>query len=142
VNVTNLMLVRSDARKRAILVRRALGASAGRILAQIQVEILVLTLAGAAVGCILASLGVEALVAFVPSDMLPRYVEPRVDLRALSFAVVVAVAVGGAIGLVPAVRSQRVNTATGLREGSAATGGRGHGSLLQPALVVVELAVN
>lgn len=141
VNVTNLILVRFAARERAILVRRALGASSRRVVLQAQADTLVLAVAGAVVGCVLASVGVDVLRALIPPEVLPGYVETGVDPRAMLFAVAVALAAGIVIGIVPALRSFRTDPASGLREGGAATGGRRHSSILQPALVTAELAM-
>ena len=63
VNVSSLLLVRSEARKREIAVRGALGASPTRLVRQFITEALVLTIAGAALGLLCAYGAMQVLTA-------------------------------------------------------------------------------
>jgi len=73
-NVTNLLLVRVEARQQELAVRAALGAGWARIVRGILVESVMLGLMGGVVGLALAYSGVRLLVAMSPTN-LPRLSE-------------------------------------------------------------------
>jgi putative ABC transport system permease protein len=121
-NVGNLLLARSIARQREIAVRRALGASRGRIIRQVLTESVVLSLAGGAAGIVLAYGGVQLVRTlatvdlprvFVPAggNLLPRLDEVAVNPAILTFAFGISVAAGLVFGLVPALHVSRVDNA-------------------------------
>ena len=76
-NLSNLLLVRATGRGFDLAVRRALGESRGRAIAQRLVESLVVTALGGALGILLASWSVEAL----RTLPIPRMAEIAVDPR-------------------------------------------------------------
>ena len=82
-NLSNLLLVRATARGFDLAVRRALGESRGRAIAQLLVESLVVTALGGALGILLASWSVEAL----RTLPIPRVAEIAVDPRVLAVAI-------------------------------------------------------
>src|SRR5690606_16101122 len=98
-NVSNLLLVRSGARRRELALRLALGASRWRVARQVLVESLVLCVAGAAVGVLLAHWGVQALLAIDPGN-LPRADDVGVSWGVLAFALLLSVLVATILGLV------------------------------------------
>ena len=70
VNVSSLLLVRSESRKREIAVRGALGASPARLARQFVTEGLVLVAAGSLVGLTVAYGAMQVLLRLIPKDML------------------------------------------------------------------------
>lgn len=101
-NVATLLGTRGVGCSREIAVRAALGASRGRLVAQLITESLVLSTLGGAIGVFAA----YALVtAFTHSSLasLPRIAEVGVDSRVLFFAVIVSVGSGVIFGLLPSV---------------------------------------
>ena len=139
-NVANLLLARGAGRAREVTVRAALGASVGRLTRQFLIESAVLTGAGALLGVLLALGGLELLLALAPAT-IPRVGAVGIDARVLMVTLTLAVVVGVAFGLVPAVQARRRGSSLG-REG----GGRGVSSgkehrRFRSGLVIAELAL-
>jgi predicted permease len=111
-NVTNLLLVRFEARQQELAVRTALGAGRARIIRGLLVESVMLGITGGFMGVGLAYAGVRLLVAIGPSS-LPRLNEVAIDERALAFTFVLSGLSGLLFGLIPALKY------SGIRPGSA-----------------------
>jgi putative ABC transport system permease protein len=97
VNVANLLLVRAVAREKETAVRRAVGATEGRLIQQWLTEAALLAFAGAALGSIAAVWGVRALVALSP-DALPKL---TIDARVLLFTLAISLLSCLLFGLAP-----------------------------------------
>jgi putative ABC transport system permease protein len=124
VNVANLLLARTAARQHEIAVRRALGASRGRLVRAAMTESVMLALLGGAAGIALAFGGVELLrtlgAALAPRDMGPGFRIPRIEDIAIDAPVLIftaALALFAAIltGLAPALRESRALPIDALR---------------------------
>lgn len=139
-NVTNLLLVRGDARAREIAVRSALGATSDRLVRQLIAEGLVLALTGAAFGLVLASAGVRVLLALDPTS-LPPLAPVRLDLVVVAFTTLLAVVTTLVIGVVPAIRAERGDVVTTLREGSPQSTSGVARHRLRGLLVVTEVTL-
>lgn len=143
-NVVGLQLVRAAGRRREFALRLAIGAGRGRLVQQLLVEGLVLAIAAAIMGLLVAQFALQALIALSPPGLLPNYAAPSINLVAFAFALLVAIGCGVIFGLVPALRSARVDLADSLKEGARGSatgyGRRRLGS--QQLLVVVEAAIS
>ena len=99
-NVTNLLLVRAEARQQELALRAALGAGAARIAGSLLLESLMLGLMGGALGVGVAYAGLRLLAAIGPAN-LPRLNEISMDARTLGFTLALSVLAGLLLGLVP-----------------------------------------
>lgn len=139
-NLANLLLVRMLDRGPQLAVRRALGASGGRIARQLLVESLMLAAVGGLAGVIVARVGVDFLVSLAPDD-LPRVDRIAVDGTVLAFAALLALGTGVAVALLPALRGGRRELAGALRAGGRGGGGRRGARRASTGFVVAEVAV-
>jgi predicted permease len=112
-NVTNLLLVRVEARQQELAVRAALGAGWARIVRGLLVESVMLGLMGGVVGVGLAYAGVRFLVALGPAN-LPRLSEISLDARTLGFTLVLSALAGLLFGLIPALKYAAPQTVSAL----------------------------
>jgi predicted permease len=142
VNVSSLLLVRTQSRLREIAVRGALGASRRRLLRQFVTEALVLAVASTVLGVAVASAAMRLLTWLVPTDILagmPYLQGLHLSLPVIGFAVAVGLGAAVLFSLTPVLSLSMREMRVGLTEG-----GRGAaGTLwrrLGANLVVIELA--
>ncbi len=137
-NILNLTLLRSAERGREIAVRRALGVSTTRLIAQFVVETLILAAGGA--------LGALAFAVW-GSATLQRLVLPNVhwsgsslDAPTLAFIIAACAIIGAASGIVPAIRSMRGPMSDSLKAGMRQ--GAYRSSRLRGALLATQVALS
>jgi len=143
LNVSSLVLTRSEARRREMAVRNALGASLGRLCGQFVTEGLVLVFAATALGLLSANSVMQALKALIPKDMLssmPFLLDLGLNGRVLAYAVGVAALALVLVSLVPALHLAVSKQRNGLTEGNRGSTGRAW-RRLGSRLVAVELAI-
>ena len=139
-NVTNLFLVRVEERVNEVAVRSALGASRSHLLGSMMLETIAVCLLAGALGVGLAWLAVGAIQNLGPGD-IPRLGSVGIDARVLAFALMISVAAGAVLGLLPAIRGSRSDLVLALKEGgrSSTTGRERH--RLRNGLVMAQVAL-
>jgi len=129
-------------REREIAVRQAIGASRGRLVAQLLSESMLLALLGSALGAVLAALLSRGLIAFLTTQDNRMFVGLGIDWRVLGFAAAMAIVTCILFGLAPALRATRVAPASVMRAGGRGlTSGRERFSLRR-ILVVAQVAMS
>jgi predicted permease len=113
-NVTNLLMVRVEARQQELAVRTALGAGWTRIVTGLLIESVMLGLIGGVLGVGLAYAGVRFLVSIGPSN-LPRLNEIAIDARTLGFTFILSLLSGLLFGLIPALKYAQPGTGSALQ---------------------------
>jgi predicted permease len=137
-NVAALQMARGVAREGEMAVRRALGASRGRLAAIALVESALLALAGTALGFVLGRAGLVAALGAMDEE-LPTWLTVDLDPRLAAGIAAVASLAAIASGLLPALRLGDVPAAGALHAGARALGDRS-GTRGQRALVAAQFA--
>jgi putative ABC transport system permease protein len=138
-NVANLLLARSETRRREIALRVAVGAGRGRLLQQLVTESCVLTLLGAAAGLLLAEATVALLMTSSPVTF-PSVMAPGLDLRVATFTVAVSLLCGIGVGVAPWWQTRIDDLSRRLNESARGSDGP-RSQRLRNALVVAEVAL-
>ncbi|HEV2381808.1 MAG TPA: ABC transporter permease [Terriglobia bacterium] len=143
VNVTSLLLARSESRRREIAVRGALGASFARLVRQFATEAFVLVVAGSVLGLLSAGWAMQLLARLIPpymTDEMPYLRDLGLNFHVVAFACAIALLAGALFAATPSLRLSVSEMREGLVEG-----GRGATGALWRRfganLVVVELAI-
>jgi putative ABC transport system permease protein len=138
VNHVNLSTVRIINRQREIAVRKVLGASGNRVIAQMIAEAVLVSTLAAVIGALLAGLLLPGVAHFTSLD-LTSLLTPRNMVSGLAACLAFGVAVGVLAGLYPAWMTLKMRPAQIL-------GGRGntegkHGFWLRRSLTVLQFAL-
>jgi predicted permease len=126
VNVSSLLLVRAESRRREIAVRGALGASRRRLSAQFVTEGLTLVAAGSAAGLGLAYGGMKVLSGLISKDMMsgmPFLRGLRLNAHVLLFSAALAVMAGILFSMTPILHFRFSKLRDGLTEGGRSSAG-------------------
>jgi predicted permease len=142
-NVANLLLARATRRKREVAVRIAIGATRGRLMAQLLTESVALASCGGALGLFIAYAGDRLLTAAMNRYQLslPNAKIIAIDWRVLVFSVGVTIGTAVIFGLAPALTATKTDLREALKEGGASTTAEPARRRLRSALVVSEVAL-
>ena len=139
-NVTGLMIVRAQSRRRDTALKCALGIGGGRLFRAHLLETLLVTGAAAAGGIALASAALPLFVALGPADM-PRLEQAAVNGTSAALAALLAVGLALAMTAAASPRPGRLSLVAWLRDGAhGATAGRA-GAGARNTLVVSQVAL-
>ncbi len=144
-NVANLLLARGTARVKEIAIRMAIGAGRGTLIRQLLTESMLLAMLGGLAGIGVGYAGVQFLGSIkLPAD-IPLEFGVRMDTRLLIFSFVLSVVTGIVFGLLPALKSTRMDLNSTIKtsdQGPARPGfWRGH-LAGRNVLVSVQLALS
>ncbi|MCG6925303.1 MAG: ABC transporter permease [Acidobacteria bacterium] len=138
-NVANLLLARGASRRKEMALRAALGASRGRLVAQLLTECLVLCLLSGAAGVALANLLLQGTAPLLARS-LPFTADVSLDPRVLAFAAAMAMAVVVVAGLLPSVQTSSVKLSEPLKQ--EARGLSASRASVRRTIVIGEVAVS
>jgi len=139
VNVGNLVLIRTIARRPELALRLALGAGRGRLVRLFVAEGVLITLGAAAVGLVLGTLCLTLLRGLAPPQT-PRLDSIRLEGAACALCAAAALVISLLAGLLPAAWTWRRRPFAALRESAAGTGRRA--PRLSGGLVVAEIGAS
>jgi predicted permease len=139
-NVANLLLVRLEGRRQEVAIRAALGASRGRITAELFVESPILAVLGGVLGVGLAYGAVRVLVAAAPPG-LPRLSEVGLDGRVVLFALLVSLATALVFGSIPAFKYAQASLGIRLQGAGRSMSESRERRRTRSLLVVVQVAL-
>jgi len=139
-NAANMMLSRVLIRQQEIAIRAAMGASRWRLIRQLLIESLMLSVAGGVLGFGLAEYGVHWFDMATQDVGKPTWIIFKIDPAVFCYFALLCILAGVISGLMPALRSSRVDLNSALKEGSRSAGTR-HGGSLSSVLVVFQFAL-
>jgi len=139
VNLANLLLARGASRTGELAIRDSLGATRGRLVAELMLETAVPVLIGGLLSLPVAALLLRASVLFLPS-WFTRTLAVQAGSEALLFVALAIVAATIAVGLLPALRTGRTNPAGALKRHAAQAPGGSGAERIRGALVVAQIA--
>jgi predicted permease len=143
INVSSLVLVRSESRRYEIAIRGALGATRARLVHQFVTEGLFYAVLGSIAGMVIAGGLIRLLARMVPKDMasnMPFLSQTGLNVHTTIFAIAIAALAALLLAATPALRLSTRDIRDGLTEGNRSTASR-LWRRLGANLVVLELAV-
>ena len=140
-NLAGFFLARNLDRRKEIAVRLAMGAKRRTLVGQILTETTLMSLLGGLAGILISSWILYTLTRADLPLPVPITLDLGVDAAVAVFSIVVSVAAGLFLGLVPAVQGTRLDIATTLKDESAGSGSSRRRLSLRNGLVTAQVAV-
>lgn len=138
-NVANLVLAKGATRRKEMALRASLGASRGRLVAQLVAESLVLCVLGGVSGVGLAYVLLHSAAPLV-AESLPFTADLTLDVRVLGFGAFVVMAILILTGLLPSLQTSFGKLSSALNQTSRGTSGSR--AALRRAIVICEVAAS
>jgi predicted permease len=139
-NLANLLLVRAEGRRQELAIRAALGASRGRIAAQLLFESLIIAVCGGLFGLGLAYGALRVLVAMAPQG-LPRLHEIGIDGSGVLFTLAVSLAASLLFGSAPVLKYAGGGLGIGLLDGGRSMSESRERHRARGVLVIVQVSL-
>lgn len=141
-NVANLLLVRSVARRREIAIRLSMGAGRWRLLRQLLIESLMLSLAGGFLALLVTLWTAGGMMLFLPPLSVPIDLAGHIDRTVLLATLVISILTGVIFGVLPALRTARLDPAAVLKEESRTAAGGQAKARLTSIIVVAQISLS
>lgn len=140
-NLSGLYAARAADRRRDIAIRIAVGATHGRVIAELLAESILLGLVGGTLGCALARVALHALTNYRAPYAFPIavVVEPRAAVY--GFALLLSIAAGVLCAILPAREARRTEPGEVIKTGAMGTHNGIRRWTVRDALLVVEVAL-
>ena len=122
VNVASLLLSRATVRQKEIGIRLSIGAGRWRLIRQLLTESILLSIFGSVLGFLMAGLATDAIAGFRLPLPFPIGFNFKMDLRVVFFTASLAIVTGLLFGLVPALRSTRLDLASAMKNEAQSLG--------------------
>ncbi|HTJ29763.1 MAG TPA: ABC transporter permease, partial [Acidobacteriaceae bacterium] len=139
-NVANMMLSRALGRQREMSIRTALGASRWRVMRQLLLESVMLSCMGGVLGLTLAAAGVHWFDLQTANVGKPYWIDFSMNYTVFGYFAALCILSGLVFGMVPAVRSSRVELNEVLKDGARSVSGSRSGKF-SAVLVVLQFAL-
>jgi predicted lysophospholipase L1 biosynthesis ABC-type transport system permease subunit len=115
-NIANLLLARSEARRREMAVRLSIGAGRWRLIRQLLTESILRAFLGDGAGILVALWGIRFLTILLFAGREPLPMRPELNSGVLATALLLTVVTGLLFGLAPALQAARVDPMPVLKE--------------------------
>jgi predicted permease len=140
-NLAGFLLAQGQERRREIAIRQALGAQRLSLVRQLLTETVALAIAGGAMGVAISVVSLHALSTADLPLPFPITLDLAPDVRVLGFTAIVSLVAGVLFGLLPALRSTRLDVAPVLKDENAGGGPR-HRLAMRDVLVAGQVAMS
>jgi predicted permease len=138
-NMANLQLARASSRQKEIAVRRALGASHGRLVRQLLTESVLLALIGGVLSLVLVVWAIRLLTGLAG---LPQGTSITIGFSIVAYCLLLSLLAGILFGLVPAFQTLLASQTESLKEGGQTTGSGNDARRLRSLLTISEIALS